>query len=115
MIMLMDTEKRMPQADWHPADVKAALEKRGLSLRALAQKYGYSHIQRVLTSHWWAAEQVVAHALGLPAASIWPSRYVGPQGRSRGQGMTRNAKVLRLPVAKRASSKPVRTPGRKAA
>lgn len=115
MIMFMDTEKSTPLADWHPADVKAALEKRGLSLRGLASKYGYSHIQRVLTSQWWAAEQVVAHALGVPAASIWPSRYSSPTGRNRGQGMTRNTKVLRLPVAKRPANKATRAVGRKAA
>lgn len=114
--MFMDTEKSTQPADWHPADVKAALEKRGLSLRGLAQKYGYSHIQRVLTSQWWAAEQVVAHALGVPASTIWPSRYASPRNRGRGQGMTRNPNVLRLPAAKRpAATKAARSPGRKAA
>ena len=80
--------------DCHPADVKAALEKRGLSLRRLAKQYGYSHIQRVLVSQWWAAEQVVAKALGIPAEQIWPSRYVTP--RDRGQRMTRNPAARKL-------------------
>lgn len=92
MIMLMDTQICTAHPDWHPADVKAALEKRGISLRALAREYGYSHIQRVLTSQWWAAEQIVARAIGMPAQEIWPSRYTAP--RTRGQGMTRNVEVL---------------------
>lgn len=83
-----------PLRDWHSADVKAALEKKGVTLRGLAKEYGYSHIQRVLVSHWWAAEQVVAKALGLPAEQIWPSRYLTP--RDRGRGMTRNSAVHKL-------------------
>lgn len=108
--MTMDTTKGMQPTDWHPADVKAALEKRGFSLRALAREYGYSHIQRVLTSQWWAAEQVVAKALGLPASSIWPTRYTEPRG--RGQGMTRNAAVLRLAPKRRAAKTSKATPQR---
>ena len=99
----MDTQNSATKADWHPADVKAALEKRGVSLRKLAIAHGYSHIQRVLVSQWWAAEQIVAKALGMPASDIWPSRYITP--RDRGQGMTRNVEALK--VAKRHASKKV--------
>lgn len=93
MIMLMDTQKGSPAQDWHPADVKAALQKRGISLRQLAQSHGYSHIQRVLTSPWWAAEQLVAKALGKQAREIWPSRYLDGTLRERAQRMTRNIRV----------------------
>lgn len=100
--MGMDTQKSAMTHDWHPADVKAALEKRGISLRRLAKEYGYSHIQRVLVSQWWAAEQIVAQAIGVPADKIWPSRYLTP--RDRGQGMTRNPAALKkLASAKRQS------------
>lgn len=87
----MSTQKAPPAHDWHPADVKAALEKRGLSLRKLAHSHGYTHFQRVLTSHWWAAEQIVAKALELPPSQIWPSRYEGT--RERAQKMTRRIAV----------------------
>ena len=80
--MLMDTQQCTEQRDWHPADVKAALEKRGLSLRQLAIRHGYSHFQRVLTTHWWAAEQIVAKALDLQAQEIWPSRYIAPRAKA---------------------------------
>lgn len=83
--MTMDTQKCMPMTDWHPADVKAALEKRGVSLRQLAHKHGYSHFQRVLTSPWWAAEKIVADALGKDAEEIWPSRYEVPRTRAQQQ------------------------------
>lgn len=89
----MDTENSI-RKDWHPADVKAALEKSGTSLRALARKFGYSHIQRVLKSQWWAAEQIVAGALNMRAEEIWPSRYETP--RDRGRDMTRMPKAVKL-------------------
>lgn len=91
--MLMDTQKCKSTSDWHPADVKAALEKRGFSLRQLAHAHGYSHFQRVLTTHWWAAEQIVAAALNLQPAQIWPSRYETP--RTRGQSRTVKITVSR--------------------
>lgn len=86
-------------ADWHPADVKAALEKSGTSLRKLAREYGYAHIARVLQSPWFAAEQIVAKALNKQPEQIWPSRY--QSSRERGQGMTRKPKAIKL--VKRAS------------
>lgn len=89
----MDTQNSVLQ-DWHPADVKAALEKSGTSLSALARENGYSHIQRVLKSHWWAAEQIVARALGMSAESIWPTRY--QTSRHRGRDMTRNPSAAKL-------------------
>lgn len=79
MIITMDTQKGTKSPDWHPADIKAALEKRGVSLRQLALSHGYSHFQRVLTTHWWAAEQIVAAALGTKPETIWPSRYERPR------------------------------------
>jgi Ner family transcriptional regulator len=95
MIMSMNTQKGVGTQDWHPADVKAALEKRGISLRQLAKAHGYSHFQRVLTSEWWAAEQIVAKALELEAKQIWPSRYPKDRDRGRAQQMTRNVAITR--------------------
>lgn len=91
--MTMDTQKCMQQTDWHPADVKAALEKSGVSLRKLAKDHGYSHFQRVLTTHWWAAEMIVATALGLTPQEIWPSRYLKP--RTKAQARTRKISITR--------------------
>ena len=104
MIITMDTQKCMSPSDWHPADVKAALEKRGVSLRQLAKSHGYSHFQRVLTTHWWAAEQIVAAALGLKPEAIWPSRYERPrtnaQKRTSKITVTRNGRIRVAPEAR---------------
>jgi len=94
IIMGMNTEKTaFTQEDWHPADVIAALRKRNISLRQLAAQHQYSHIQRVLTSPWLAAEQIVAKALDKKPEEIWPSRYVNPEARQHAYRLTRKIKV----------------------
>lgn len=98
----MDTQTATElHKDWHPADVIAALRKRHTSLRQLAMQNDYSHIQRVLTSPWLAAEQIVAKALGMKPEEIWPSRYVDPASRMRAFHMTRRVKPAK-PVKPRA-------------
>lgn len=77
----------------HPADVIAALRKRGTSLRKIAQQNGYSHIQRVLTSPWLAAEQLVAKALDTSPQTLWPSRYQSPRDRTLAFRQTRKIAV----------------------
>jgi Ner family transcriptional regulator len=108
IIMGMSTNRTWKaQKDWHPADVIAALRKRNTSLRQLAIKYQYSHIQRVLTSPWLAAEQIVAKALGVEPEQIWPTRYANPEERQRAFNLTRKIKVTmpcKPPVPETAAS-----------
>jgi Ner family transcriptional regulator len=100
-IVNMSTNKAtISQEDMHPADVIAALRKRGTSLRKVAQENGYSHIQRVLTSPWLAAEQMVAKALGTKPEALWPSRYRDPSARALAFRQTRKLDVT-MPVAPR--------------
>lgn len=63
--------------DWHKADVKAALEKRGWSLRQLALSLGFSEslLREPLRKPYPAAERRIADALGIHPMVIWPSRY----------------------------------------
>jgi Ner family transcriptional regulator len=70
--------------DWHPADVLAALKKRGLSLAGLSVAHGYhpTAAGKALKKPWPALEALIADAIGIPAAQLWPSRYA-PGGRSR--------------------------------
>lgn len=89
----MYTNTHTTGRDWHPADVKAALEKRGHNLRALSAKWGYSHIERTLRQPWLAAEAIIAEAIGVPPEVIWPSRYQQP--RRRAKALTRKVKVTR--------------------
>lgn len=69
----------MPSAkfDWHPADVKAALEKRGITQTALARAHDYdaSAPGKALHRPWPAMERIIAAALGRKPQEIWPSRY----------------------------------------
>lgn len=79
--------------DWHPAQVKAALEMAGTNLAKLARQHGYGHINDVLTRQWVAAEMIVAKALQKAPDEIWPSRY--ERSRDRAKALTRNKRVKR--------------------
>ncbi|EEM0991996.1 transcriptional regulator [Salmonella enterica subsp. enterica serovar Typhimurium] len=63
--------------DWHRADIKSALEKRGITLRDLSRQAGLSpdSLRNVFTRSWPRAERIIADALGITPKEIWPSRY----------------------------------------
>lgn len=63
--------------DWHRADIIAELRKAGWSLRKLSQHHGYQPdvLKQTLTSRWPKAEGIIARAIGVTPADIWPSRY----------------------------------------
>lgn len=66
--------------DWHKADIKAALEKAGWTLRKLSLHHGYadaSTLKQALMRRWPKAERLIAEAIGRDPAEIWPSRYAG--------------------------------------
>jgi len=65
------------KADWHPADVLAALKKRGKTLSGLSQANGYhaTAAGKALKKPWPALEELIATELDLRPADIWPSRY----------------------------------------
>ncbi|MFQ6565846.1 helix-turn-helix domain-containing protein, partial [Dickeya dianthicola] len=67
----------MNQQDWHPADIIAALKKRGTTLAAVSRNAGLasSTLANALTKHWPKGEKLIAEALGVSPAEIWPSRY----------------------------------------
>lgn len=73
----VDTTKKPAPQSWHPADIKAAIEKRGWSLRRLGTANGYAgkSLDKVLRHPWPKAERIVAEALGIPPQRIWPQRY----------------------------------------
>jgi Ner family transcriptional regulator len=66
-----------PGPDWHPADVLAALKKRGHSLARLSTAHGYhaTAAGKALKRPWPALEALIAQAIGVPPQTIWPSRY----------------------------------------
>lgn len=67
----------MMQQDWHPADIIAALKKRGTSLAAVSRNAGLasSTLANALTRHWPKGERLIAEALDVAPENIWPSRY----------------------------------------
>ncbi|OOZ41692.1 hypothetical protein BOW53_02845 [Solemya pervernicosa gill symbiont] len=71
------TQKAAPE-DWHRADIKAALEKKGWSLRRLSLANGYKDgntLKNALARRWPKAEKIIADVIGVPPSEIWPSRY----------------------------------------
>lgn len=83
--------------DWHPADIKAALEKSGWTLSQLAQVHGYfrTYLTSALRRSFPAGEQVIAAALGLHPSVIWPSRYRAEMYPTKGNGQARTRRKLR--------------------
>lgn len=71
------TPKKPVLTDWHRADIKAALEKAGWSLRKLAEHHGYapSTLINALAGQYPNAERIIAEAIGKHPKEIWPSRY----------------------------------------
>ncbi|MBI6262380.1 helix-turn-helix domain-containing protein, partial [Proteus mirabilis] len=55
------------KSDWHPADIIAALRKRGTTLA------------NALSRPWPKGEKIIADFLGVAPSEIWPSRYFHPE------------------------------------
>ncbi|WP_210451018.1 helix-turn-helix domain-containing protein [Pantoea ananatis] len=63
--------------DWHPADIIAALRKRGTTLAALSRQSGLSSstLANALSRPWPKGEWLIADAINVHPSEIWPSRY----------------------------------------
>ncbi|CNI30586.1 transcriptional regulator [Yersinia mollaretii] len=63
--------------DWHPAEVIAAIRKKGSTLSALSRRAGLSGstLGNALNRRWPKGEKIIADYLGVEACVIWPSRY----------------------------------------
>lgn len=68
----------MEKQDWHPADIIAALKRKGTSLSALSRASGLasSTLANALTRRWPKGERLIAQALNVSPEEIWPSRYL---------------------------------------
>lgn len=70
--------KKASLKDWHRADIKSALEKAGWNLSSLSLHHGYEHrntLQTALQRPWPKGERLIASAIGIDPATIWPARY----------------------------------------
>lgn len=74
--MKTSLKKENPQ-DWHRADIKAALEKAGWTLRQLALAHGYvaGVMRHPLNQQYPKCEAIIAQAIGVTPQTIWPTRY----------------------------------------
>lgn len=76
--MATNAAKKPVKEDWHPADIKAALHKRGITLASIAQVNGMtssSTLSSTFTRSYPLNEQRIAAAIGVHPKEIWPSRY----------------------------------------
>lgn len=81
--------KKTSREDWHPADIKAALEKKGWTLVALAAHHGIkgsSSLSHTFERSFPLNEKRIADAIGVPVQEIWPSRY-NPDGTKKPRGL----------------------------
>lgn len=87
--------KKAVSMDWHRADIVAALRKAGWSLRRLATHHGYASpttMTHALDRHWPKGERLIADAIGIEPANIWPTRYKdSTQGASSNVGESQRA------------------------
>ncbi len=76
-VKFIDEVTACMQQDWHPADIIAALKKRGTSLAAVSRNAGLasSTLTNALNRRWPKGERLIAEALGIAPEQIWPSRY----------------------------------------
>ncbi|ELY1861486.1 TPA: helix-turn-helix domain-containing protein [Serratia marcescens] len=70
----MSVKKRR---NWHRADIVAALRKKDTSLSELGRLHGKSiyTLKNALDKPYVNGEKLIAEALGLEPADIWPERY----------------------------------------
>lgn len=67
---------------WHPADIIASIRKKGTTLAALSRKSGLSSstLANTLSRPWPKGEKLIADAIGVHPAEIWPNRYFDEKG-----------------------------------
>lgn len=71
----------MNNQDWHPADIIAAMRKKGTSLAATSRAAGLSSstLANALTKPWAKGELLIGETIGVHPSVIWPSRYFDPK------------------------------------
>lgn len=78
--------KKPATLDWHKADIKAALHKRGLTFKGLSIANGYRSVDAVaqaLHRPYPKVERIIAKAINEKVEEIWPSRYKFNGSRAR--------------------------------
>ncbi|WP_275100105.1 helix-turn-helix domain-containing protein [Sedimenticola hydrogenitrophicus] len=92
----MNTTRKQKKQDWHRADIVCALRKAGWSLRSLSTHHGYASpttLTNALDRPWPKGERLIAEAIGIDPAVIWPSRY--PQDTAGGAGASHELRKVK--------------------
>lgn len=73
----MERNEAIPAGDWHNVDIVAELHKRKMTLRSLSLSVGLKPdtLKNALARSYPKGERIIADALNVEPASIWPSRY----------------------------------------
>lgn len=95
-----------PDSSWHPADIKAELNKRGVSQTSLAETAGVTvaTVNHVIRGRGRSARiaKVIAEAAGTTVDAIWPGQYQQTEAQDNAEEVNANgakAKVLRMAEA----------------
>jgi|SRR5690554_2737855 len=83
-----DTPKKPALKDWHRADIVAAVRKAGWTLRKLSLHHGYADggtLTKAMDRPWPKGERLIAEAIGVDPATIWPSRYRTKDSSAKGK------------------------------
>lgn len=97
--------KKPASKDWHRADIKAAVHKRGLTFTELSRRAGYlsaDTCSQALHRSYPKAERIIAAAIGVPPEDIWPTRYAAradAEARVNGSKAASNRRVNVAEVA----------------
>jgi Ner family transcriptional regulator len=77
----------MPRTGWHPADITAAVKKRGMTLTALALANGLSEsaCRKALLTKYAKAEIAISQFIDVPLHELWPERWTASGSRIRRQ------------------------------
>ncbi|MGR3760927.1 helix-turn-helix domain-containing protein [Roseobacteraceae bacterium NS-SX3] len=72
-----DEQMKQNAVNKHPAEILAAVRKRGQSLASIARAHGIAPrtASKALQQPCYAGEQAIADFLGCAAHEIWPNRY----------------------------------------
>lgn len=76
--MAANSTKKTSREDWHPADIVAALHKRGYTLRDIAREEGLkdsSTLSKAMVQSYPAGERRLAKYAGVQPQEMFPTRY----------------------------------------
>ena len=70
----LNSERVQP---WHPADIIAAVRKRGTTLQRLSREHGFSvfTMNKAVRQCFPACHDIIAKVIGRPRQQVWPQFY----------------------------------------